>query len=86
VEVGDQVIECLPLIFQLQAVWDLKMQGAERIDVEHRYQLLTGGRHDAASPRPTSRAVRSSRTRPPSFVLGAAFFLFHYPLLDPVLK
>jgi hypothetical protein len=43
VEVGDQVIECLPLIFQLQDVWDLKMQGAERIDVEHRYQFLTGG-------------------------------------------
>jgi hypothetical protein len=43
VEVGDEVIECLPLIFQLQDVWDLKMWGAERIDVEHRYQFLTGG-------------------------------------------
>jgi hypothetical protein len=43
VEVGDQVIECLPLIFRLRDVWDLKMQGAERIDVEHRYQCLTGG-------------------------------------------
>jgi len=43
VEVGDQVIECLPLIFQLQDVWDLTMRGAERIDVEHRYQFLTGG-------------------------------------------
>ncbi len=43
VEVGDQVIEYLPLIFQLQDVWDLKMQGAEQIDVEHRYQFLTGG-------------------------------------------
>jgi hypothetical protein len=43
VEIGDQVIECLPLIFQLQDVWDLKMQGAEQIDVEHRYQFLTGG-------------------------------------------
>jgi hypothetical protein len=42
VEVGDQVIECLPMIFHLRDVWDLKMQGAERIDVEHRYQLLTG--------------------------------------------
>jgi hypothetical protein len=43
VELGDQVIECLPLIVKLQGLWDLKMQGAEQIDVEDRYQFLTGG-------------------------------------------
>jgi hypothetical protein len=27
----------------VEGVWDLTMLGAERLDVEHRYQLLTGG-------------------------------------------
>jgi len=39
----NQVIEFDPGIRVLNDVWDLKMRGAERIDVEHRYQFLTDG-------------------------------------------
>jgi hypothetical protein len=42
-EVGDQVIQLGKQVVSLEGIWDLKMQGAERIDVEHRYQFLTGG-------------------------------------------
>ncbi len=30
-------------IFRIDGVWDLCMIGSERLDVEHRYQMLTGG-------------------------------------------
>jgi hypothetical protein len=43
VQIGDQVIEFDERVVTLEGVWDLKMQGAERIDVEHRYQHQTGG-------------------------------------------
>jgi hypothetical protein len=43
VEIGDQVIEHDGKIVTLQGVWDLKMQGAERIDVENLYQSFTAG-------------------------------------------
>ena len=42
-EIGDQVIELDKKIVRLKGVWDLKMRGAEQIDVENRYQFLTGG-------------------------------------------
>jgi hypothetical protein len=43
VQVGDQVIQLSEEVVSLQGVWDLKMRGAERIDVENLYQSLTGG-------------------------------------------
>jgi hypothetical protein len=43
VEIGDQVIEFDNRVVTLEGVWDLKMRGAEKIDVEHQYQWLTGG-------------------------------------------
>ncbi len=43
VEIGDQVIEFDKRVITLEGVWDLKMRGAEKIDVEHQYQWLTGG-------------------------------------------
>jgi hypothetical protein len=43
VEIGDQVIEHDEKIVTLGGVWDLKMQGAERIDVKNLYQSLTDG-------------------------------------------
>jgi hypothetical protein len=43
VQIGDEVIQLNDQIVRLEGVWDLKMRGAERIDVENRYQFLTGG-------------------------------------------
>jgi hypothetical protein len=43
VQIGDQVIELDEKIVRLAGVWELKMRGAEQIDVENRYQFLTGG-------------------------------------------
>jgi hypothetical protein len=43
VQIGDQVIQLGEQVVRLEGVWDLKMRGAEQIDVEHRYQFLTGG-------------------------------------------
>lgn len=40
---GERVIEWKPGIVTIEGVWDLTMLGPERLDVEHRYQLLTGG-------------------------------------------
>ena len=37
------VLELEQKIISLQGVWDLAMIGAERLDVEHRYQSLTNG-------------------------------------------
>jgi hypothetical protein len=42
-EIGDQVIELDKKVVRLKGVWDLKMRGDEEIDVENRYQFLTGG-------------------------------------------
>jgi hypothetical protein len=39
----DQVIERDQEVIVIDGIWDLKMHGAERLDVEHRYQFLTGG-------------------------------------------
>ena len=39
----DSVIQWDPEIVVLEGIWDLTMLGAERLDVEHRYQTLTGG-------------------------------------------
>jgi hypothetical protein len=39
----DRVIELGSEVVTLDGVWDLTMLGAERLDIEHRYQLLTGG-------------------------------------------
>jgi hypothetical protein len=39
----DQVIDWGPRITELEGIWDLTMLGSERLDVEHRYQALTGG-------------------------------------------
>jgi hypothetical protein len=39
----DRVIEWGPGITELEGIWDLTMLGSERLDVEHRYQALTGG-------------------------------------------
>lgn len=44
ISVGDdKVFSYRKEIRQLAGVWDLAMVGAERLDIEHRYQLLTGG-------------------------------------------
>jgi hypothetical protein len=40
---GERVIEWRPEIVTIDGVWDLTMLGPERLDVEHSYQLLTGG-------------------------------------------
>jgi hypothetical protein len=40
---GERVIEWRTGIATIEGVWDLTMLGPERLDVEHRYQLLTGG-------------------------------------------
>jgi hypothetical protein len=45
----DRVIEYDPQPVVLDGIWDLTMAGAERLDVEHHYQQLTGGR----GPSPT---------------------------------
>jgi hypothetical protein len=39
----DEVLEFKPGMVRLEGVWDLPMLGAERLDIEHRYQALTGG-------------------------------------------
>jgi hypothetical protein len=39
----DRVIEWGPRTIVLEGIWDLTMLGSERLDVEHRYQALTGG-------------------------------------------
>jgi hypothetical protein len=39
----DRVIVLAPETVQLRGIWDLTMLGSERLDVEHRYQALTGG-------------------------------------------
>ncbi|WP_092148902.1 hypothetical protein [Bradyrhizobium sp. NFR13] len=39
----DQVFERDQEVVAIVGVWDLTMCGAERLDVEHQYQLLTGG-------------------------------------------
>lgn len=39
----DKVLEYDKLPVAIDGVWDLTMAGAERLDVEHRYQELTGG-------------------------------------------
>jgi hypothetical protein len=39
----DRAIEWRPGITELEGIWDLTMLGAERLDVEHRYQALTDG-------------------------------------------
>jgi hypothetical protein len=39
----ERVIEWDPGITELEGIWDLTMLGSERLDVEHRYQALTGG-------------------------------------------
>jgi hypothetical protein len=39
----DRVIDYDKQPIKLDGIWDLTMIGAERLDVEHRYQLLTGG-------------------------------------------
>ena len=41
--IGDQVIQLGEQVVSLQGIWDLTMQGAERLDVENQYQSLTGG-------------------------------------------
>lgn len=38
-----EVLEFAHEIASIDGVWDLPMTGAERLDVEHRYQQLTGG-------------------------------------------
>jgi hypothetical protein len=43
VVIGDQVVQLAEKIVRLDSVWDLKMRGAEQIDVENQYQALTGG-------------------------------------------
>jgi hypothetical protein len=40
---GERVIEWKSEIVTIDGVWDLTMLGPERLDVEHSYQLLTGG-------------------------------------------
>lgn len=41
---GDgRVFEPVEEVVTLEGIWDLTMRGAERLDVEHQYQLLTGG-------------------------------------------
>jgi hypothetical protein len=37
------IIEWRPEIVSIDGVWDLTMLGPERLDVEHKYQRLTGG-------------------------------------------
>jgi hypothetical protein len=39
----DQVVEFDKRLVELTGVWDLKMRRAERLDVEHQYQILTDG-------------------------------------------
>lgn len=39
----DLVLEYTPEIMSLDGVWDLPMLGLERLDIERRYQNLTGG-------------------------------------------
>jgi hypothetical protein len=39
----DRVIENDEQITVLDGIWDLTMLGSERLDVEHQYQVLTGG-------------------------------------------
>jgi hypothetical protein len=39
----ERVVKWMPEIVTIDGVWDLTMLGPERLDVEHRYQLLTGG-------------------------------------------
>src|SRR5262249_17211298 len=39
----DEVAELGESIITLTGIWDLPMRGAERLDVEHRYQMLTSG-------------------------------------------
>jgi hypothetical protein len=39
----DQVIEPRREVVEIRGIWDLTMMGAELLDVEHRYQFLTGG-------------------------------------------
>ncbi len=39
----EEVLELGESIVDLEGVWDLTMLGAERLDVEHRYQMLTSG-------------------------------------------
>lgn len=40
---NDQVIEVDQEVVVIDGIWDLSMRGAERHDIEHQYQLLTGG-------------------------------------------
>ncbi len=40
---NDEVLSYDGRIVSIDGVWDLAMLGAERIDVEHKYQFLTGG-------------------------------------------
>lgn len=40
---GERVIDVKPEVKFLTGVWDLPMMGAERINVEHEYQVLTSG-------------------------------------------
>jgi hypothetical protein len=40
---NDQVVEIGSDVVSISDVWDLTMLGAERLDVEHQYQYLTGG-------------------------------------------
>ena len=40
---GGVVVQTYDAIVTLNGVWDLTMLGAEALDVEHRYQFLTGG-------------------------------------------
>lgn len=39
----EEVLTLSDRVETLAGIWDLAMLGAERIDVEHRYQVLTGG-------------------------------------------
>jgi hypothetical protein len=44
IDLGDgRVLKCEKAVLSINGVWDLVMVGAERLDVEHRYQELTNG-------------------------------------------
>jgi hypothetical protein len=40
---GENFLKLQSKVVSIQGIWDLPMIGAERLDVEHKYQLLTGG-------------------------------------------
>lgn len=42
-QVEEKVVQFDEEVFSIEGVWDLTMIGGEKLDIEHKYQMMTGG-------------------------------------------